>query len=222
MTDSHSPIVIDYYSDILCVWAWIAQPRLEELHRQWGQQIVVRHRYVDIFGDARIKIPKQWGETDGWDKFHAHLEKSVAPFEQMSVHPDIWTQIRPRSSMTAHLVLKATAIVAGEDALERIAKAVREQFFSEGRDIGQIDELLEIAGELNIDITSLKQALDNGSAMAALSQDLRSASDVGVKGSPTWVINEGRQLLYGNVGYRILNANIEELLNNPANEASWC
>jgi predicted DsbA family dithiol-disulfide isomerase len=25
------PLVIDYYSDILCVWAWIAQRRIEEL-----------------------------------------------------------------------------------------------------------------------------------------------------------------------------------------------
>ena len=55
-----------------------------------------------------------------------------------------------------------------------------------------------------------------------MSTDLRDATDQGVKGSPTWVLNEGRQLLYGNVGYRILNANIEELLKNPGNEASWC
>ena len=58
MSDHPLPAtVIDYYTDILCVWAWIAQPRLEELQRQWGQQIEVRHRYVDIFGDAHTKIP---------------------------------------------------------------------------------------------------------------------------------------------------------------------
>lgn len=54
MSDStHSLAVIDYYTDMLCVWAWIAQPRLEELQRQWGKQIEVRHRYVDIFGDGQ-------------------------------------------------------------------------------------------------------------------------------------------------------------------------
>ena len=64
--------------------------------------------------------------------------------------------------------------------------------------------------------------LDSGQAMASLSEDLHHASTQGVKGSPTWVLNEGRQQLYGNVGYRILSANIDELLNNPADEASWC
>ena len=49
MTDSHSDIVIDYYSDVLCVWAWIAQPRLAELEEQWGDKVVVNHHYVDIF-----------------------------------------------------------------------------------------------------------------------------------------------------------------------------
>jgi predicted DsbA family dithiol-disulfide isomerase len=58
--------------------------------------------------------------------------------------------------------------------------------------------------------------------MAALSSDQRSAQDLGVRGSPTWVLNDGRQMLYGNVGYRILQANIEELLRQPTGEASWC
>ena len=28
-------ITIDYYTDILCVWAWISQPRLNELNEKW-------------------------------------------------------------------------------------------------------------------------------------------------------------------------------------------
>ncbi|MEH6584331.1 MAG: DsbA family protein [Halioglobus sp.] len=222
MTEPSNEIVIDYYSDVLCVWAWIAQPRLEELHRQWGQQIRIRHRYVDIFGDTANKIPRQWGESDGYSQFHAHVVKSALPFEQVSIHENCWTRTRPRTSMNAHLLLKATGLVAGDEALENMARTLRQQFFAEGRDIGHMGELMDIARELALDIPDLEQALSDGSAMAALSNDLRTASDMGIKGSPTWALNQGRQLLYGNVGYRILNANIEELVNNPADEASWC
>ncbi|MEA5480541.1 hypothetical protein VB774_23140 [Pseudanabaena galeata UHCC 0370] len=40
--------------------------------------------------------------------------------------------------------------------------------------------------------------------------------------SPTLIFNEGRQRLNENVGYRVIEANIRELLNNPEDEQSWC
>ena len=43
-----------------------------------------------------------------------------------------------------------------------------------------------------------------------------------VKGSPSLILNEGRQIIYGNVGYRVIEANVQELLNQPENQASWC
>jgi predicted DsbA family dithiol-disulfide isomerase len=219
---THAPFVVDYFSDVLCVWAWISQPRLDQLKQQWDEQIVVRHRYVDIFGDTASKIPTQWGELDGYEKFHQHIDKASAPFEHVSIHPSVWTETRPHSSLLAHTLLKATEIVGGQSKLELLARALRQQFFGEGKNIGELEVLLEIASGLDIASDDLLRVMNDGQAIAALSQDLRSAQSLGVKGSPTWVINEGRQLLYGNLGYRILSANIEELLKNPAEEASWC
>ena len=217
-----APILIDYYTDVLCVWAWIAQPRLEELNRQWAGRVTIRHRYLDIFGDSHRKIAKQWGETDGFEKFGAHVVKSAASFENLKVNPDIWTKVRPRSSLQAHLFLKAVALVTDEALVEPVALRIRQAFFSEARDINDYSTLIECAEAENIDEQLLKSALRDGSAIAALSDDQRSANALGMRGSPTWVLNEGRQLLYGNVGYRILDANIEELARHPTLKASWC
>jgi hypothetical protein len=42
-----------------------------------------------------------------------------------------------------------------------------------------------------------------------------------MEASPNFVLNEGRQKLYGNIGFRSIEANIQELLRAPrANEAS--
>ena len=223
MSDSkNTPTVIDYYTDILCVWAWIAQPRLEELQKQWGHQITVRCRYVDIFGDALSKIPQRWGEDDGFEKFSAHLAHATEPFTDTPVNPAIWTQVRPRSSLPAHLVLKAVGIISGDDAVQALALQMRLAFFTDALDISQLRLLLDLAQRHGLDAQALEAAIMDGSAMAALSADQQLARDLGVKGSPTWVLNEGRQILYGNVGYRILNANIEELVKRPGTEASWC
>ena len=222
MNIEDSPISIDYYTDVLCIWAWIAQPRLEELHKQWGNKIRVHHRYVDIFGDACAKIPTQWGEADGFEKFHAHVAHSAKPYEHTQVHPDIWTRVRPNSSMTAHLFLKAVDLVAGYAQVDTLSTAMRHQFFTQAADVGKLENLLDMSDNLGINNDDILTALHNGKAMAVLSADYRSAKDCGIKGSPSWVLNSGRQTLYGNVGFRILNSNIEELIKNPAQEASWC
>jgi predicted DsbA family dithiol-disulfide isomerase len=222
MSQNDAPILIDYYSDVLCVWAWIAQPRLEELHRQWAGRVTVRHRYLDVFGDAHRKILRQWGESDGFEKFGAHVVKSADPFEGLKVNPDTWKKVRPRSSLQAHLFIKAVALVTDDTLVEPVALRIRQAFFVEARDINDYSTLIECAEAEKIDEQLLKSALRDGSAIAALSDDQRSANALGMRGSPTWVLNEGRQLLYGNVGYRILDANIKELTRHPGLEASWC
>ena len=87
MTDkTQSPIVIDYYTDVLCVWAWISQPRLEEVHRQWMARVEVRHRYFDIFGDSHKKIANQWGQESGFEKFSLHV-RDVRRAIRRNKHP---------------------------------------------------------------------------------------------------------------------------------------
>ena len=216
------PIAIDYYTDALCVWAWIAQPRLEELQRQWDRQLEVRHRFVDVFGDSHSKITRRWGEQDGFERFCSHVAESAAAFDECVVNPAVWSSVRPHSSLQAHLLLKAAALVAGVEAVAPLALSIRRAFFVEAMNISDQSVLLGLAAEAGLNCTAMQESLRDGRALAALSDDQRSANELGVRGSPTWVINDGRQILYGNVGYRILHANIEELLKHPGAEASWC
>jgi predicted DsbA family dithiol-disulfide isomerase len=222
MTDDVERIFIDYYTDSLCVWAWIAQRRLEELERQWGGRLGIRHRCVDIFGDSHNKIRRQWGEQDGFERFSTHVAESASAFDECIVNPAVWSEVRPRSSLQAHLLLQAVGLVAGEEAVGPMALKIRRAFFVEARDISDQSLLLGLATEAGLDGAALQGALLDGSALARLSDDQRRVGDLGVRGSPTWVINDGRQILYGNVGYRILHANIDELLKHPGAEASWC
>ncbi len=67
----------------------------------------------------------------------------------------------------------------------------------------------------------MRERIDDGSAYAALTDDYQERERLGVSGSPTFVLNEGRQRLYGNVGYRVIEANVQELLHDArAGEAS--
>ena len=80
----------------------------------------------------------------------------------------------------------------------------------------------QIAESLGLSSAAIQAQIDSGEAYAQLSKDFDLVKEYSVTVSPTLVFNEGRQRLNGNVGYRVIEANIRELLHNPPGEHSWC
>jgi predicted DsbA family dithiol-disulfide isomerase len=75
---------------------------------------------------------------------------------------------------------------------------------------------------MQIPLAAVERAVATGEAHAALAGDMQAATAARINGSPTWSLNDGRQVLFGNVGYRVIQANLEEFLNNDQAGASWC
>lgn len=219
---SIEPIVIEYYSDVLCIWAWIAQRRIDELNAQSEIDIVFHHRYIDLFGATASRIHQQWADRGLFTGYRAHVSEAADQYLSTPIHDDVWQKTRPSSSANPHLVIKAVEIAAGQQPAIDFAVAVRRAFFASGLDISNLDILFELAQQDGIDLLAVKAAITSGTAIAALMADYQQAKQQAIKGSPSYVINHGRQTLYGNVGYRVLYANIHELRNRPENEASWC
>jgi predicted DsbA family dithiol-disulfide isomerase len=215
-------LVVDYYSDILCIWAWIAQRRIDELNKSLGNSIEIHYHYMDVFGDTVNKISTQWREKGGYDGFAKHVFNSAAPYDDAIINPALWHNIRPASSATAHLVLKGIELALGKQASMSLALSFRKAFFIEAIDISQLDVLMALIDAKGFDSSLVNNALNDGTAMAALMLDYQHAKSQNLKGSPSYIIDNGRQVLYGNVGYRVLFANIEEQLKTPENEAVWC
>ena len=217
-----TPLIVDYYSDVLCVWAWIAQRRNEELQEQWGDQVELRHHYLNVFGDTAARMEKQWADRGGYAGFGRHVVDSAAPYDEAPVNPLIWKTVRPSTSANAHLVLKGTAIIASPKAAIHLELAIRQAFYVDALDIGSVPVLLQIADAGGLDSNLIAKSLEDGSAVAALMTDYSAANQQNITGSPSWVMNEGRQTLYGNVGYQVLHANVKGLLSISGEEASWC
>jgi predicted DsbA family dithiol-disulfide isomerase len=218
----NKPLTVDYYSDILCVWAWIAQRRIDELNEKLQNKIVIQHHYVDVFGDLASKIDNQWKDKGGYLGFAEHVKKSAASFETPPVNEKVWTEVRPATSANAHLMLKAIQLVHGSEISIKAALLFRQAFFIEALDISNMNTLFELVKEQKLDVQALTNHINDGSAIATLMKDYQMSKLQSIKGSPSFILDEGRQTLYGNVGYRVLLSNIEELQKKPLNEASWC
>ena len=87
-----------------------------------------------------------------------------------------------------------------------------------------MDVLAELVQQAGYSWQQVNQQIESGEAFASLADDEKLKQQYCLQGSPSYVLNEGRQVLYGNVGYRIIQANIDELLNREQgiDGASWC
>jgi len=218
---------ITYFSDVLCVWAWIAQLRVDEAQNNFGTSIQFEDRFCNVFGDTERKIPAAWGAADGYERFNAHLAHAAAGFPEVQLNPDVWIKCRPRSSLGAHVYLKAATLVERDGgqpgSAAKALRAMRHAFFAYAEDISALAVQRRICAASGVDTEMAESFIASGAAQAAIVSDYADADAMKIQGSPTFVLNGGRQKLYGNVGYRILEANIQELLREPTGgQASWC
>lgn len=210
------------YSDALCVWAYIAQARVDEVKRRFAGKISVRYSFCSVFGDTAQKIGEGWADRGGYPAYGKHVRTVAASFDHARIHPELWLRNRPASSMPAHLVLKAVQTIEAEKC-EPVLREIRRAFFENCLDIGGWRVLRSCLDSAGVSVEAVRAKLDSGLPHAKLEADYRDREALTVQGSPTFILNEGRQKLYGNVGYRILEANINELLDTPnAGAASWC
>ncbi|MBN8560548.1 MAG: DsbA family protein [Leptolyngbya sp. UWPOB_LEPTO1] len=223
------PIRISYFSDVLCVWAYIAQVRLDELKTNFQDKIAIEYHFVPIFGNAREKLEQRWRDKGGFQGYSQHVQDVAGKFNHITVHPEIWTAVVPPSSTSCHLFLHAIQLLElkgiipkSEKVFEKAIWTFREQFFTHLANVGDRAVQLEIAEKLGLPISEIQAQIDSGEAYAQLSKDLDLVKEHTVEVSPTLIFNEGRQRLNGNVGYRVIEANIRELLHNPPDEQSWC
>lgn len=227
---------IAYFTDLLCIWAYVHEVRMRALQAQFGAQIELSYHFLPLFSAVHAKLHKGWKDRGGWQGYGEHVREVAARFEPLSVHPRIWQDVRPHSSASPHQLIKAvqllqarglvaTAPQAGSEGrtpLEALIWELRLAFFKDLQDISLTEVQQQICERLQLPWAEIEALLHSGEALASLFLDFQLQEEFAVRGSPTLVFNEGRQMLYGNVGYRVIEANLLELLSSPGEQASWC
>lgn len=223
MTD----IQVTYSTDILCVWAYVSQVRIDEIRCNFAERVRVEHSYFPVFGNALEKIDTQWQEKGGRAAYGRHVQGIVERFGHLPLADDLWLRDAPTSSVPAHLHLCAAQLLEAREELPSGASAalswaLRCAFFGGRVDISRRANIAGVIEAQNLPVGLFDECIDSGSAFARLSEQTRHAFDNGIKVSPTLIFNQDRQRLSGNVGYRIIEANLRELIESPDLRQSWC
>jgi predicted DsbA family dithiol-disulfide isomerase len=112
--------------------------------------------------------------------------------------------------------------LGGRTVFEEAIWQVRSAFFADARDISDRGVLLDVLAQAALPLAAIEAKLKSGEALAEACRDVELRDQHKIEGSPTYYLNQGRQKLYGNVGYRVVSANLRELIEQPGHQASWC
>ncbi len=222
-----SKLAFSHFSDPLCIWAFVANDKLQQLLREVGERLEVDYRVVPVFGSVPWRFAR--GPWAG-----AGIEGRVRATAEIAAqhgHPEVsgacWSGDCPASSWAAGAAVKAVCALEREGTVPsgtggRYHHALRHKFFVDNVNVARRAAQLELAEALGVPRAGIERQLDDGSALAALWEDQLETERLKLQGSPTYVFDGGRAMLYGNFTYGVLHATVEELLHGLRPEGSAC
>ncbi len=190
------PISIDIWSDIACPWCYIGKRNLEKgleavADDDDAPQVNITFHSFELSPDTPVDF-----DGDEIDFLAGHKGMPRAQVEQMLSHvtgvaKDAGLEYRfdllqHTNTVKAHELLHfAKAEGLQHEMEERLMSA----YFTEGKHVGRVDDLVELAVEVGLDAERTREALDAGTYLSAVRQDQAQARAYGIQGVPFFVID---------------------------------
>ncbi len=193
MTD---PIKIDVWSDIACPWCYIGKRNLETGLADAGRdedapEVEVVFHSFELSPDTPV-------DFDGDELDFLAVHKGM-PREQVTAMLDRVTGIAAEAGLDYHFdILKHTNTVKAHELLHfakangrqhEMAERLMAAYFTEGRHVGRIDDLVALAEEVGLDGASVREALDSGRHLDDVRTDQAQAAAYGINGVPFFVVD---------------------------------
>lgn len=200
---------IDVWSDFVCPFCYLEIPVLDRLQEEFGARLQIHWRAYELRPEPAPTLDPS-GEylRSAW----ANAVYPMAAERGMTMR---LPPVQPRSRKA----LEAAAHARSEEKGDEMRAAIFRAFFEEGKDIGQIEVLLEIADSVGLKKEPLRQALKEGRHTEDVLEDQQLAYDLGLSAVPTMLIHKpDTPMKYatpirGALGYKHVHAAVEALLN---------
>jgi predicted DsbA family dithiol-disulfide isomerase len=190
------PIKIDIWSDIACPWCYIGKRKFEAgagLFAGSGDGRAVEIEYhsfelspdtpVDFAGNEADYLAAHKGISP--DQAAQMLERVTSIAAQVGLDYD-FPSVQHTNTVKGHQLLHyAKAHGKQLEAKERLLKA----YFVEGRHIGRIADLGDLAAEIGLDRDDVVRSLNADEHLADVRADQALAQEYGIQGVPFFVVD---------------------------------
>lgn len=185
------PIKVDIWSDVACPWCFIGKRKFEAAVEASGLPIEVEYHSFELSPGTPAEFP---GRHEEYLAAHlgVSLEQAKAMGERVTgiaaavgLHYD-YDRLQTTNTLLAHQLLHhAKALGRQAEMTERLMSA----YFEEGRHIGRIPELSDLAAEIGLDRGDVIRSLESGEYLDAVRADIALAAEYGIRGVPFFVID---------------------------------
>jgi predicted DsbA family dithiol-disulfide isomerase len=185
------PIKVDIWSDIACPWCFIGKRRFEAAVETAGLPVEVEFHSFELSPGTPAEFP---GSHHEFLAGHAgvSLEQAAAMGERVTALAAAvglrydYDRLQTTNTVLAHqLVHYAKARGRQAEMKERLMKA----YFEEGRHVGRIPDLADLAAELGFDRDDVVRSLTAGEHLADVRADVALAGELGIRAVPFFVFD---------------------------------
>ena len=185
-----APIKVDIWSDIACPWCFIGKRKFEAGAEQFGGDVEVEYHSFELSPDTPVDFDgseQDYLVTRGFpaDRIDGMLERVTGIAESVGLHYD-YDALQHTNTVLAHqLIHYAKAHGRQLEMKERLLAA----YFEQGRHVGRVEELADLAAELGFDRDDVVRSLSANEYLDAVRADQELAIEYGIQGVPFFVID---------------------------------
>ncbi len=184
---------VEIWSDVMCPFCYIGKRKFENALAQFQNK-----EQIEIIWKSFQLAPDM--QTDPSKSIHQYLaEHKGIDLQQAKQMNDQVTQLAAKIGLTydfeksivansfkAHQFAHFAKVHGKQnEAEEKLFKA----YFTDGKNIDDINTLMQLGKELALDSDSLKTALENNTYTNNVNEDIYEAQQVGVRGVPFFVFD---------------------------------
>lgn len=185
MSSQHA-ILVDVWSDYVCPFCYLELPAINRLQEEWRRESTALEVTWHAFELRPEPVPTL--DPDG-EYLHTVWNRSVYPMAAMHGMALRLPPVQPRSRQAFEAVFFARE----QGHFDAMHLALFKAFFEDGKNIGDMTVLLDLASNLGLDQEELYQALQTQRHLPAVLEDEAMAGRLGVSGVPLTLLRQAGQ-----------------------------
>ena len=186
---------VEIWSDVVCPWCYIGKRRFEaalDRFRAEHPDVEVDVRFRAFMLDPSAPTDRSEPARDVYERKFGGPDAATAVFQRVTdAAAGEGLEFRLDRAVRANTLAAHRLLVLGDQlgCQAELKERLMAAYFSEGRDLGDVEVLVEVASAVGIDADRARQWLATGQGRDEVADHLTFAAEQGLTSVPTYVVD---------------------------------